>query len=96
MNDHTVTIDAETADKLRKLTKNELIEQFAVAAIEAETYKLRCQTAIEAERKALNEVEMLKKRLDTERTKLDKAEAYVEQGRAMINAIMERWYEYDA
>lgn len=28
-------------------------------------------------------------------TKLDKAEAYVEQGRAMINAIMERWYEYD-
>jgi len=28
-------------------------------------------------------------------TKLDKAEAYVEQGRAMISAVMERWYEYD-
>lgn len=71
-------------------------DAMAEVSVEAETYKLRCQTAIETEREALNEVEQLKKRLDTERTKLDKAEAYVEQGRAMINAIMERWYEYDA
>lgn len=31
----------------------------------------------------------------TLQTKLDKAEAYVEQGRAMIEAVMERWHEYD-
>lgn len=29
------------------------------------------------------------------RTKLDKAESYVEQGRAMIEAVMDRWHEYD-
>jgi hypothetical protein len=96
MTDHTVTLDAETADKLRKLTKNELIEKFAVAALEAETYKLRCRTATETEKEALNEVESLKKRLHVEQAKLDKAGATVEQGRAMIEAIMERWYEYDA
>ena len=28
-------------------------------------------------------------------TKLDKSEAYVEQARAMIEAVMNRWYEYD-
>jgi multidrug resistance efflux pump len=37
-----------------------------------------------------------KSELESMQTKLDKAEAYVEQGRAMINAVMERWYEYDA
>lgn len=27
--------------------------------------------------------------------KLDKAESYIEQGRSMIEAVMERWHEYD-
>ena len=47
-----------------------------------------CVAALEA-KVATNKAEILQ-------TKLDKAEAYVEQGRAMIDAIMERWYEYDA
>ena len=46
-----------------------------------------CIAAVDA-RVARDESESLQ-------TKLDKAEAYVEQGRAMVNAIMERWYEYD-
>ena len=50
MDDNTVTIDAETADKLRKLTKNELIEKVVVAALDAETCRLRCKTALETER----------------------------------------------
>lgn len=89
--------DAERIDWLEKrgivnlerMTKKELIEKLGAAAVEAEVYKLRCQTAVEAEDKAHREIETL-------RTKLDKAEAYVEQGRAMIEAVMERWYEYDA
>ena len=46
-----------------------------------------CIAAVDA-RGARDESESLQ-------TKLDKAEAYVEQGRAMVNAVMERWYEYD-
>lgn len=101
-----VPVDKPTMDKLNKLTKRELVEKFCAAAVEAEVYKLRCQTAIEDADKAIRESETLRKRLDNAdkatreaevlRTKLYKAESYVEQGRAMIEAVMERWYEYDA
>ena len=83
-----VHIDAETASKLQKFTKAELIEKFCNAAIEAEVYKLRCRTAIE-------KADAATKRVHSLQSKLDKAESYVEQGRAMVSAIMERWYEYD-
>ena len=39
--------------------------------------------------------ELAKKEIATLRTKLDKAEAYIEQGRAMIESVMDRWHEYD-
>lgn len=91
MSEQIKEVDAE----LRKMTKKDLIDKSASLALELETYKLRCQTAIESEREAMSKVASLEKELDTERTKLDKAEAYVEQGRAMIEAIMERWYKYD-
>jgi hypothetical protein len=42
------------------------------------------------------ELSITKKDKETLQTKLDKAESYVEQGRAMISAVMDRWYEYDA
>lgn len=84
-----VRLDKDTMGRLNKMTKTELIERLGSVAVEAEVYKLRCQTAVEDADKARREIETL-------RTKLDKAEAYVEQGRAMIEAVMERWYEYDA
>lgn len=89
MIDVPVRLDKDTTGKLYKMTKTELIEKLGAVAVEAEVYRLRCQTAVEDTDKAHREIETL-------RTKLDKAEAYVEQGRAMIEAVMERWYEYDA
>jgi hypothetical protein len=42
------------------------------------------------------ELSITKKDKESLQTKLDKAESYVEQGRAMVSAVMDRWYEYDA
>lgn len=89
MIDVPVCLNKATMDKLNNMTKRELIEKLGAAAVEAEVYRLRCKTAMEDSERAAREVEKLQ-------TKLDKAEAYVEQGRAMIEAVMERWYEYDA
>ena len=77
-------IEAPLLDKLRKQTKKELIEHGLVPLILKS--RVQQETISELERKLKNEKETLQ-------TKLDKAEAYVEQGRAMITAIMERWYE---
>ena len=74
MDEHTVEIDAETAAKLMKLTKRELIEKFCIAAIDA--------------RVARDDAAVVRKHLR-------KAEAYVEQGRTMIEALMEQWYDYN-
>jgi len=41
------------------------------------------------------EVSVLKDDIIKLQTKFDKAEAYVGQGRAMVEAVMNRWYEYD-
>jgi hypothetical protein len=41
------------------------------------------------------ELHLANKKAVEVQTKLDKAEAYVEQARAMLEAVMERWYEYD-
>jgi len=87
--DVPVRLDKATTEKMYAMTKKELIEKIGAVEVEAEVYRLRCQTAVEDADKAHSEIETL-------RTKLDKAEAYVEQGRAMIEAVMERWYEYDA
>jgi len=83
-----LSLDHGLAARLNKMTKKELIERLCSAVLEAETYKLRCQTA-------LMDVQRERSRANQTEEKLAKAEAYVEQGRAMVNAIMERWYEYD-
>ena len=81
-------LDKDTADTFWKMPKKELVERLCSSVLEAKVYKLRCQTAIEDVDKANREIAELQ-------TKLDKAESYVEQGRAMIEAVMQRWYEYD-
>ena len=74
--------------KLSKLTKKELVALCEHHIRETEMYRLRCTAAIEDSDKANQEA------IDLQ-VKLDKAEAYIEQGRAMVNAVMERWYHYD-
>lgn len=80
-----VRLDKDLETKLFKLTKKELIEKIIIAACEAKV--------------ATEEVKQIKTKMGREiktlQTKLDKAESYVEQGRSMIEAVMERWYEYD-
>lgn len=88
MIDIPVELDAETTAKLNAMTKKELIEKICAVSLEAKVSHMRCVIAIEDSDKAFKEIETLKERLD-------KAETYVEQGRAMINALMDRWYHYD-
>ena len=83
-----VQLDEETINMLNRLTKKEMIEKFSLAAIEVEVYKLRCQTALE-------DVERLTKENNNLKSKLEKAEFYVEQGRSMIDAVMDHWDSYD-
>lgn len=89
MVDIPVTLDRATMDALNKMTRKELIERICSVALEAKVYEHRCTVAIEDADRSQRELIQLQ-------TKLDKAESYVEQGRAMVTAVMERWYEYDA
>ena len=76
-----IRLDKETMDTLHKMTKQELIERVCSLAVEVKTVNQKL-TFTENTMKDMQ-------------TNLDKAESYVEQGRAMITAVMERWYEYD-
>ena len=90
MNEEYVDVEfklcKELSSKLSKMTKKDLIERIIIASLEA---KVATSNLTETEIRLSNEINVLQ-------TKLDKAEAYVEQGRAMILSVMERWYEYDA
>jgi cob(I)alamin adenosyltransferase len=91
--DVNLYLDADTASILKKKTKKELFNNMVVlilkTRIQQETIDRLEKEHGETESKLNNEKEVLQ-------TKLDKAEAYVEQGRAMIESAMNRWYEYDA
>lgn len=60
-----------------------------------EALKLRIQTAIETEQTLTRENQALQRELSAALERLAKAEEYVEQGRAMLGAVMERWYHYE-
>ena len=106
-----INLEPQLTDKFKKLTKQQIIERFCEVALEAYVIGLRLETEKETTKELQDQIDKIQHgaasnmtsiigRLRTEKetlqTKLDKAEAYVEQGRAMIEAIMERWYEYDA
>lgn len=76
-----IDLDNEIAVKLGKLTKKELTEKYIEAALGAHVAERRAKAA-ESEAQRLQ-------------TNLDKCEAYLEQSRSMIEAVMQRWYEYD-
>jgi hypothetical protein len=93
MIDVELNLGKELADKLFKKTKKELLNDVVVLV-------LKTQVQTETIREMEDEAEAIEKRLNNKisvlDTKLDKAEAYVEQGRAMIESVMNRWHEYDA
>jgi len=83
-----IQLDKKTMDVFIKLTKKELIERMCALALEAHVAKARCKTAIEDSDRETARAKELEE-------SLTKAESFVEQGRAMINAITDRWYHYD-
>ena len=89
--DTSIEFSEEMTIKYYKMTKKELVNRICALTIEnkvQQTKNLRIDIAIEDANKAFKEIEDLK-------FKLNKAESYVEQGRAMIESIMEKWYHYD-
>jgi len=94
-----VNLGKELADRLDKKTKKELLNELVVFILKT---RVQQETIISLEGIEQNLIKQLEEgvrlrhnRVAELETKIDKAEAYVEQGRAMINAVMERWYEYD-
>ena len=84
--DVEVYLDNDIIKAVKGMNKKELINRIFTIALEAKL----AEDKLKAVRQTLtNKAEVLQ-------TKLDKAEAYVEQGRAMIESVMNRWYEYDA
>ena len=98
--DVDLVLGKECADKWRKKTKKDLMNDVMVLVLKTRVQTETIDSLEDIERNLINQLEegiaLRKKRVSELETKLDKAEAYVEQGRAMINAVMERWYEYDA
>lgn len=98
--DIEVNLGKELADKLLKKTKKEMLNDMVVLILKTRVQQETIASLEGIEQNLIEQLEegiVLRKRLTSElQTKLDKAEAYVEQGRAMINAVMERWYEYDS
>jgi hypothetical protein len=84
MNEEMVDIELnlgkEIADKINGMTKKELINDLIVLIL-----KERVQE------ETIDRVEKERQNLEK---KLSKAESDVEQGRAMIEASMQRWYKY--
>ena len=104
MNDEYVDVEPkigkDLADKIKKKTKKDLLNDVFNLLLELDVQKRNVVALEGIEQNLINQLEegivLRKRRVSELETKLDKAEAYVEQGRAMINAVMERWYEYDA
>jgi len=76
-----VRLPQDIIDKFNKMSKKELLNELYCLLLQAEIDKRDTK-------KAKNEATSMQ-------TKLDKCESSCEQGRAMIEAVMERWYEYD-
>jgi len=98
-----VDIDQELADKINKMSKKELVSLIFNNAVSHKNEVMDLDSKIDAlldiEQNLINQlkegVKLRIRRVSELETKLDKAEAYVEQGRAMIESVMSRWYEYD-
>lgn len=97
--DVELRLDDEVVKHVKSMTKKELINKIFNVALEA---KLTSDKLEKAERDYAmmdgsyqNQIKSRENDIDILQTKLDTAEAYVEQGRAMITSVMNRWYEYD-
>ena len=88
MIDYEINIDKETADFYAKMTKKELTNRLYISIL-----KLRVQTeTINEYSKEQKELEYL---LEQSENRKSQSEEHTEQARVMINALMERWYNYE-
>lgn len=92
MVDVEINLGEELAKEIYSMKKAELINRLVVMVLRK---RVQDETVAKLEADAEKLKAAHKREIETLQTKLDKAEAYVEQGRAMIEAVMERWYEYD-
>ena len=77
--DLTIYLDKDLASEIKKKTKLQLIEGLVPIIL-----KSRVQTET---------IDSLEKEIKMLQAKLTKTEAHIEQGRAMINSVMSRWYD---
>lgn len=103
MNEEMVDVEfnlgKELADEIFSKKKKELIEMLVVTILRSYVQEEEIASLEGIEQnltKQLEEGIVLRKKLTSElQEKLDKAEDYIEQGRAMVESVMERWHNYD-
>jgi len=99
MIDVELRCDKKLADKINKMTKKELIGEIIGISVKALNDNKKHKVAMEAKNddifKLKNEINLLERGIVILDKKLAKSESYVEQGRAMVESVMERWYHYD-
>ena len=92
MIDIEVRMPKETVAIFSKLTKKELLNHLYVLILKVEV-QTETIDKMSREKEAINKkVQQAVNKLED---KLGQAEEYGEQARAMIEAVMERWYNYD-
>ena len=79
--DLELRIEKEVAEKIKKKSKAELLGDIVELCMTIETQKLLIRQ-IRDENRAL-------------KYQFNKAEDHIQQGRAMIESILEQWYHYD-
>ena len=93
-----ITVAGEILDELKKLKKKELVVKLCEAKLEAKVAK---EEKDELQRDLKKEVDLLESKLQSEirhrknaQEKLNIAESYIAQAKAMVYAVMDSWDEY--
>ena len=86
--DIEVNLGSKLAGQIKAMKKDEIINCFVVSI-------LKERVAQEDINNLELEVSELKKNNERLELNLTKAELYVEQGRAMIKSVTDKWYDYE-
>ena len=99
MVDVDIKINEEIAKKFERITKKELLNNLYVLILKG-TAQGETIATLNKENTALRNAELIQTsqddfRLRQAESRLRQAEEYGEQARTMIDALMERWYDYN-
>jgi len=99
MVDVDLSLDKETADTLKKMTKAELFNRLIIMILRNRVQDETVRSLEINEERTADRIKGMeqnhKQKIAKVEAKLEKAEFYVEQARAMVEAVMEKWYHYD-